>query len=67
MLMCRDILWILLISYKDHIDALNVQITRQPRPFPTIEIKKEFNLEASPKDLVKQLESIEFNDIVVSK
>jgi thymidylate synthase len=27
--------------YLDHVDALNVQLEREPRPFPTLEIKRE--------------------------
>lgn len=55
--------------YNDHIDALKVQLSREPRTFPKVFLKKEKQL---PKDTVlsvdealKRLESFEFADFEV--
>lgn len=41
--------------YRDHVDALEVQLRREPRPFPTIKFKRD----------VKDIEDFQYDDFVV--
>lgn len=41
--------------YNNHIDALKVQLTREPRPFPTLKIPRE----------VKDIDDFKFEDFVL--
>ena len=49
--------------YLDHVDALKEQIARAPRPFPLLRIKKPNPGNRSVDDMLKQLESFEFEDL----
>ncbi|KAJ3043904.1 Thymidylate synthase [Rhizophlyctis rosea] len=58
--------------YKDHIEALKVQIERVPRAFPKLIVKRgggeagvDDGKEKSVDDMVKELESFEFGDVEV--
>ncbi|KND02432.1 thymidylate synthase [Spizellomyces punctatus DAOM BR117] len=46
--------------YKDHIDALKVQLEREPRPFPRIYIKGGESKATTVNEMVKELEEFEW-------
>ena len=49
--------------YKNHVDALRVQIARKPYEFPMIEIRKQFVVSRENVDgIVKTLEEFEWKD-----
>lgn len=60
--------------YRDHVDALKVQLEREPRAFPTLRISKDVpdaewesmeDVDAKVDKMVEWLESVEVTDLVV--
>ena len=48
--------------YEEHIDAVDIQLNRNPFNFPNIEITKEIDINISIEEKIKWIESLTFND-----
>jgi thymidylate synthase len=53
--------------YLDHIDALEVQLAREPRRFPTVKIvdRPGRQVPKTVDDMLKELESFEMDQVVI--
>jgi len=52
--------------YEEHLEQVKRQISRIPFKFPTLSIKKEFNVSTSIENKIKFLESLKYDDFEFS-
>ena len=49
--------------YNDHVDAIKDQIQRVPMEFPKLKILKQPQLSMNADEILKEIESVEFQDL----